>query len=161
MTILQAELKEKKQKLSATLNSTQKMAAKMGSRIVINKGNIETISVDGVNVPPDENKNVNLNLGLKEINNKLDNYLENSTVKIFFRNTRFEKNGTLFELRIPLSEHQRGYGAIIEKVLEYINGDYKETFSQTCTMSDGSVVVATHRVFDGMIYIKGANEYGE
>ena len=117
--------------------------------------------LDGEQVPIDGNKNLVFDIGLSTINDKLDNYLGNSTVKVFFRNIRFEKNGDRYEIRIPMSEHKRGSGAIVEKVFEYADGDFKETFSQSYTMSDGSVIVATHRTFDGMIYIKGANEYGE
>ena len=115
----------------------------------------ESISLDGEALPIDENKNIDIPIGLAEINKTLNEYKTNRVVKVPFNKTDFTSSGREYELRIGVEKHKKGYNAIAEKVVKLLQDEEVDVFFQSKTRANGSVTILVDEPFDGIIYIKG------
>ena len=103
MTIMRADLTKKEQVLSANLSSKQQLSASLSSKqqlnaamqnvvIVYRASNIKTISLDGSPIEPDNKGNVNIDIGLDKIKQRITDLESTSPVVISFEESDFRRN---------------------------------------------------------------------
>lgn len=122
---------------------------------------INSISIDGENIPPDENLNVDLKIGLAEIRSQLADYTNKKTVALPFQTTDFVQSGKQFKLTFPIEKHNRGYNAVVEDVVKQVNTDYQNVIYQSYILPNATLVVVTDEIFNGIAYIKGVTQNGD
>ncbi|WP_297931186.1 hypothetical protein [uncultured Coprobacter sp.] len=122
---------------------------------------IKSISIDGENVPPDENLNVDLKIGLAEIRSQLADYTNNKTVALPFQTIDFVQSGKQFKLTFPIERHNRGYNAVVEGVVKQVDTDYQNVIYQSYILPNATLVVVADEIFNGIAYIKGVSQNGD
>lgn len=116
---------------------------------------ILSISLDGEPLEPDENKNVNIQINLADINSKLADFESTKSKKIAFTASDFVLSGIKYKLTYTLTQHERGYDVFCENVFRALDGDYKDVLFQQYVLPNGSLIIVTDESFNGYIIIKG------